>query len=110
ERVSVHHHLRNTAHSVQVNMRTLSSLEIRKGKSDDPRKTGHPHNTVKHARTSQMELELDQTDEVLMLQISDNGRGFDRTASFPGHLGLHSMQERVKSLGGEREIESAPGQ
>jgi PAS domain S-box-containing protein len=68
------------------------------------------HNTVKHARASQVELKLDQTNEVVMLEIRDNGRGFDTSASFPGHLGLHSMQERVKSLGGELLIESAPGQ
>ena len=40
----------------------------------------------------------------------NNGRGFDATASFPGHLGLHSMRERVKGLGGELQIESVPGQ
>ena len=68
------------------------------------------HNTVKHARASLVELKLDQTNEMVMLEIRDNGRGFDTTTSFPGHLGLHSMQERVKSLGGELTIESTPGQ
>jgi signal transduction histidine kinase len=68
------------------------------------------HNTVKHARASLVGLKLDQTNEMVMLEIRDNGRGFDTTASFPGHLGLHSMQERVKNLGGDLTIESAPGQ
>jgi signal transduction histidine kinase len=68
------------------------------------------HNTVKHARASQIELRLQQVDERVSVEVSDNGRGFDATSSFPGHLGLHSMQERVKSLGGELQIESAPGQ
>jgi signal transduction histidine kinase len=68
------------------------------------------HNTVKHARASQVELRLHQTDEMVTVEVCDNGKGFDATSSFPGHLGLHSMQERVKSLGGELEIESAPGQ
>ena len=68
------------------------------------------HNTVKHARASKVELRLDQTSEVVVLEVCDNGRGFDATASFPGHLGLHSMQERVKGLGGELQIESVPGQ
>jgi signal transduction histidine kinase len=68
------------------------------------------HNMVKHARASQVELRLNQTDGVVTVEVSDNGRGFDATSSFPGHLGLHSMQERVKSLGGELQIESAPGQ
>jgi signal transduction histidine kinase len=64
------------------------------------------HNTVKHARASQVELKLDQTNEVVILEIRDNGRGFDTMASFPGHLGLHSMRERVTKLGGTFQIES----
>jgi len=68
------------------------------------------HNTVKHARASQIELRLQQVGEMVTVEVSDNGRGFDTKGSFPGHLGLHSMQERVKSLGGELQIKSAPGQ
>ena len=68
------------------------------------------HNTVKHARASKVVLRLDQTSEVVVLEVCDNGRGFDATASFPGHLGLHSMRERVTHLGGTFQIESAPGQ
>ena len=47
---------------------------------------------------------------MVTVEVCDNGKGFDTTTSFPGHLGLHSMQERVKSLGGELNIESTPGQ
>jgi signal transduction histidine kinase len=68
------------------------------------------HNTVKHARASQVDLRLNQADEVVIVEVCDNGKGFDTTTSFPGHLGLHSMQERIKSLGGELRIESAHGQ
>ena len=68
------------------------------------------HNTVKHARATQVELRMNQLDGMVTVEVCDNGTGFDTTSSFPGHLGLHSMQERVKSLGGELEIESIPGQ
>ncbi len=68
------------------------------------------HNTVKHARASQVELRLNQADGVVTVEVRDNGKGFDTSTSFPGHLGLHSMRERVKSLGGELTIESSPGQ
>ena len=68
------------------------------------------HNTVKHARASKIELRLHLTSEDIILEVCDNGKGFNATASFPGHLGLHSMQERVRSLGGELQIESVPGQ
>ncbi len=68
------------------------------------------HNTVKHAHASKIELRLHRTREAVTLEVCDNGKGFDATASFPGHLGLHSMHERVTGLGGELQIESTPGQ
>jgi len=47
---------------------------------------------------------------VIILEVSDNGRGFDPAGPFPGHLGLRSMHERVTKLGGSLAIESVPGQ
>ncbi len=67
------------------------------------------HNIVKHAHASHVDLRLDQTSAGVMLDVRDDGAGFDTTASFPGHLGLHSMSERVANLGGTFEIESTPG-
>src|SRR5205823_181210 len=67
------------------------------------------HNTVKHAHASHVDLRLNQTADEVMLEIGDDGVGFDTTASFPGHLGQHSMRERVTNLSGTFEIESAPG-
>ena len=47
----------------------------------------------------------------LCLSISDNGCGFDLAAAQHkgGHLGLQSMQERIKSLGGQLKIHTSPG-
>ena len=45
-----------------------------------------------------------------MLEVIDNGVGFNPEQSFPGHLGMQSMRERVAHLGGMLEITSAPGQ
>jgi len=67
------------------------------------------HNTAKHAHASMVNVRLDQTPETLLLEVRDDGVGFDVTASFPGHLGLRSMQERVALLDGTCEIESTPG-
>src|SRR5205807_657673 len=67
------------------------------------------HNTVKHAHASKVNLHLMQTAEGNVLAICDDGVGFDTTASFPGHLGLRSMSERVTNMGGRLEMESAPG-
>ncbi len=68
------------------------------------------HNTVRHAHARQVDLALRQTSDVVILEIRDNGVGFDPTGSYPGHLGLRSMQERVSHLGGRLQIDSAPGQ
>jgi signal transduction histidine kinase len=67
------------------------------------------HNAVKHAQAGQLDLRLYRSNESIVLEISDDGVGFDPTTAFPGHLGLHSMHERANSLGGTLAIHSAPG-
>jgi PAS domain S-box-containing protein len=68
------------------------------------------HNTVKHARAKKVDLRLSQSTEAVLLEVRDDGVGFDPRGSFPGHLGLHSMQERVSRVGGLLHIQSASGQ
>jgi PAS domain S-box-containing protein len=67
------------------------------------------HNTVKHAEAHMVSVSLSQTRDTVILEVRDDGVGFDPAGAFPGHLGLRSMQERVKQLGGVLSIESAPG-
>ena len=67
-------------------------------------------NTVKHAHARKVDLMLQATANEVILEVHDDGIGFDPLGSFPGHLGLRSMQERVSHLGGSFHIESAPGQ
>jgi PAS domain S-box-containing protein len=67
------------------------------------------HNAVKHARASRLDLRLGQQDGQVLLEVRDNGVGFDPQAAYPGHLGLRSMQERASRLGGKLRIHSAPG-
>jgi PAS domain S-box-containing protein len=66
-------------------------------------------NTIKHAQASRINLELKAVSQALRLVITDNGQGFDPNASFPGHLGLKSMQERAARLGASFSIESRLG-
>ncbi len=68
------------------------------------------HNTVKHARATQIDLSLRIEDGQAILQIHDNGIGFDPQQQFPGHLGLQSMRERVQQLQGDLTITSAPNE
>ena len=63
---------------------------------------------ILQART--VDLVLRRMANAVILEVGDDGVGFDPLGAFPGHLGLRSMQERVSQLGGRLQIESAPGQ
>jgi signal transduction histidine kinase len=67
------------------------------------------HNVTKHAAAGRVELRLMPEAGGLVLEVCDDGRGFDPGAAFPGHLGLRSMRERIERLGGRFEIDSAAG-
>jgi len=69
-------------------------------------------NIVRHARATQVSLQLAKHGNVLLLSVKDNGIGFDakslRTrAPRVATLGLISMQERAHAAGGTIDIESA---
>ncbi len=67
-------------------------------------------NVARHARAGSAEVLLRPLDGGLQLAVTDSGVGFDphRQRQQPS-LGLASMRERVRLLGGELDIESAPG-
>lgn len=67
------------------------------------------HNTIKHAGATGIEVRLTDEGGALVLEVGDNGRGFDPAADYTGHLGLRSMRERVTLRGGRLTISSAPG-
>ncbi|MDX1600735.1 MAG: GAF domain-containing sensor histidine kinase, partial [Anaerolineales bacterium] len=64
------------------------------------------NNIQKHAHGSRFTVRLDREGEKLHMSIADNGVGFDPSAAFPGHLGLHSMRERAEQIGADLEIDS----
>ena len=69
-------------------------------------------NIVRHARASQVVLQLVRHGNVLCLSIKDDGVGFDlaslrKRAPRAATLGLISMQERAHAAGGAIEIDSA---
>jgi two-component system sensor histidine kinase DegS len=71
-------------------------------------------NTSRHSGASEVWITAALKPENLRVSIKDNGKGFNllsATANYPRQgLGLVGMQERVKALGGELEIDSQPGQ
>lgn len=66
------------------------------------------NNIAKHARANHVDVRLTHANWQLLLSISDDGAGFDTSAEFPGHLGMHTMSERAKKIGGTFTIASAP--
>ena len=68
------------------------------------------HNIIKHANATTIDLTLETAPDAVTLTVADDGAGFDTSASFPGHLGLRSMRERMARLGGDLTITSTPGQ
>lgn len=67
------------------------------------------HNVIKHAQASVIDVRLACRNGDVLLEIADDGNGFDTNGSFPGHLGLTSMRERAEQLGGIVIVESSPG-
>lgn len=70
-------------------------------------------NVVTHAGATETVVNLAFESDVLCLEVQDNGRGFDPDHGWAqnreNHLGLVSMQERVRNLEGTMEIFSQPG-
>jgi signal transduction histidine kinase len=66
-------------------------------------------NVVKHARASSAEVRLGITEPgTLMLEVADNGVGFDADAPTAG-FGLAGIRERVYLAGGSIRFEASPG-
>jgi len=66
------------------------------------------NNALKYSKASKIFLQLFCRDNKLIIQIEDNGVGFDKTGVKQDSLGMNTLKERVALLSGEIEIESAP--
>ncbi|HLJ65886.1 MAG TPA: PAS domain S-box protein [Chloroflexota bacterium] len=65
-------------------------------------------NAGKHAQAGSITICLQADGHDLVLEIQDDGVGFDSRGEFPGHLGLRTMRERAVRLGGSLEVTSTP--
>ena len=66
-------------------------------------------NAWKHAETSRVDVTVSATPDVIVLKVEDFGKGFDPDTKAGGGLGLVSMQERARLVGGGVSIKSKPG-
>jgi signal transduction histidine kinase len=66
-------------------------------------------NVVKHAGASTARISIRRPPGRVVVEIRDDGRGFDADSGHPGHFGLESMRSRAAELGGILTITSARG-
>jgi signal transduction histidine kinase len=72
-------------------------------------------NVAKHAETESARVTVGRECDMLCLTVEDRGRGFDPVkgaigVSWDSGFGLFNIRERLKHLGGELTLESAPDQ
>ncbi|HSY17909.1 MAG TPA: ATP-binding protein [Candidatus Acidoferrales bacterium] len=67
-------------------------------------------NVVRHAGATQVWLRISVQENQLVVEVADNGCGFDSQARQAGSDGISNMNERLRSLGGECKITSSAQQ
>ena len=66
------------------------------------------NNAVKHAHASRILLQTTIEDDLLLIDIEDDGIGFDPLV-VERNMGLHNIETRVQFLNGTMRIDSQPG-
>jgi signal transduction histidine kinase len=67
------------------------------------------NNVAKHAKASQVEIDLQHEGTAIELRIRDDGKGFDpEQATSSGHYGLGMMRERAEAVGALLTVTSQP--
>jgi signal transduction histidine kinase len=70
-------------------------------------------NVARHAEAGRVALTLSYMEDLVTLDVRDDGAGFDprapRSEAYEGGYGLRAMRERVQRIAGTLAIESEPG-
>jgi signal transduction histidine kinase len=66
-------------------------------------------NAVRHGEPQTLSIVLSQQDGGVVLEIEDDGKGFDPTDIRGGGRGLSNIRQRAEAAGGELEITSSKG-
>jgi len=68
-------------------------------------------NAINHSRADRISVKIDEKEGKLILTVQDNGTGFDLPKiNLDNHFGLQGMKERAELVGGQLEVNTAPGQ
>lgn len=70
------------------------------------------NNSLKHSGADKVRVRIVRDKETIVLQISDNGKGFSvsEAQEYSGGMGLENMRERMQKLQGDIQIDSEPEQ
>jgi len=109
-----------TRHASGLRAANLPTIEVR-----GPRvRLGLPHevetqlygigrealaNVLKHADATSALVRVEARTGQVLVEVRDNGGGFDPAETHPGHFGLDSMHSRATEIGGRLTIASTPG-
>lgn len=66
-------------------------------------------NVTKHATATKALVAVTNDGTNVSLAVHDDGRGFDPSATYDGHLGLTTMRSRAGDMGARLSIDSKPG-
>jgi signal transduction histidine kinase len=99
--------LHGVATSVRVQPQPAASPEVLHGVYRIAQEA--VRNAARHSGAGRVAVRLSTQDSALLLEVEDDGTGFDPGAEFAGRLGLTSMRERAAALGGRLDILSVPG-
>ena len=65
-------------------------------------------NVTKHAQATTATVEVRRESELIVVSVSDNGRGPQDTQVPDGHLGLRLLEDTMRDLGGQITLRSSP--
>ncbi len=69
------------------------------------------NNSLKHAEAKSVTIRFEQTEQAIIVEVSDDGKGFDlHQVNRTGKMGIVSMEERASQLNASLEIDSRNGE
>ncbi len=66
-------------------------------------------NAARHAAARKVTVRMAYRDGLLVLEVGDDGRGFEKGSTRAGSHGMENMHQRLSVIGGRCEVETFPG-
>lgn len=66
-------------------------------------------NTIKHAVAKSVDIEMQEEPNAVLINYSDNGKGFDQEKLKSRGIGLHNIKSRLDMINSTFVVKTAPG-